>query len=134
MKKFKAGDSVFVVNQTPTPQAMFADRINGLKNKTLLPVLRVGTKYAYLNRGLGEERFDPKTGESFEPSGTERANGYGFDVYESEEAYNKLMHANAERKRLGERLLDRDWGLKRDLTDEQVTAIHAALDSCERQG
>ena len=96
MSKYKIGDSVFVVHQLSRNQIR-----NKLPAETnYAKIEKVGRKYAYIERG----RFSIATGESNHSCSTIRANGYGFDVYETEQSYLKKMNEDQEYERLKARL------------------------------
>ena len=116
------GTRVFVVHQRPR---------NSTEERAGWEVVsRVGRKYGYIQRFSREEKFELRTGFSCHGDCNARANGYGFDVYVSEDEYRRLQHADAERKRLQERIVDRLGRVNRDVTDDAVAKIHAVLDKC----
>jgi hypothetical protein len=117
----RVGDHVFVVDQR--------GRSGGEPNARYLPVTRVGRKYGFVQRfGSREEAFYLFDGRSACEKQNERANGWGFDVYVSEQHWKEETTAVAERERLEGRLLT-DWGrLTSKLTAAQVDAIHNILD------
>jgi hypothetical protein len=119
------GDTVFVVKQNDR----YRQR-EGLPRKASSEIVsRVGRKYAYIGEGHREEKFDRETGVSWHAPGTNaRSNGYGFDVYVSEQAYNKEQSEKNEAKRLQNRLCDRLGGLHA-FSPSVVQAIHAILDA-----
>jgi hypothetical protein len=118
----REGTRVFVVHQRPRHAT--EERVEW---KT---VVRVGRKYGYIKRFSREERFDLRTGFSTHGDCNARANRNGFDVYVSEDEYRRVQHADAERRRLQERIVDRLGRLKSDVSDDAVAAIHAILDEC----
>ena len=117
----KVGDHVFVVDQ---PGRSGREPI-----ARYLPVTRVGRKYGFVQRfGSRDEAFYLLNGASAGEKQNERANGWGFDVYASEQHWKEETTAVAERERLEGRLLT-DWGrLTSKLTPSQVEAIHRILD------
>jgi hypothetical protein len=118
----EVGTQVFVVQQRP--------RNSTEERVSWEAVSRVGRKYGYIQRFSREERFELSTGLSVHGDCNARANGYGFDVYVSEDEYRRVQHADGERRRLQERLVDRFGRLQADVSDEAVAAIHAILDEC----
>jgi len=121
LRNIQVGDTVFVVNQLrrhSTTQSVG-------RYET---VLSVGRKYGYFQRGSCEEKFDLDTGHSAHTDCNARANGLGFDVYVSEEHYQKQRHAQAERQRLRERIVTHYGSLSPKLSDTAVAAIHEILD------
>lgn len=78
--KLKAGDVVYVVRQ----------RYRGQKGEAVSGVATVTkvTKYGYVCVNNVESPFSKLTGESVHvPNHNQRSNGYGFDVYTTEEDY-----------------------------------------------
>ena len=114
---------VFVVHQRPRHS-------DQQERSGLMSVSRVGRKYGYIEMYRREERFDLTTGCSVHGDCNARANGYGFDVYVSEDEYRRKQRADSERQRLQDRLVDRFGQLKRDISDGAVSAINAILDEC----
>jgi len=121
LRNIQVGDTVFVVNQQrrhSTTQPIGRYEI----------VFRVGRKYGFIQRGSCEERFTLDTGHSAHTDCNARANGLGFDVYVSEEHYQKQRHAQTERQRLRERIVTHHGSLSPKLSDKTVAAIHEILD------
>jgi hypothetical protein len=80
MTKLKTGEKVFVVPQVTryrTGEPFYTE------------VTRVGKKYGYILRYGCERPFDLLTGASHHKENNDRINGFGFDVYKSEDEYNK---------------------------------------------
>ena len=120
MDKPKAGQEVYVVEQS--------QRYGGPGRRYHAKIVRVGTKNAYIERHGKEAGFDWGTGKSKHSDNNARANGFGFDAYESQADLARVERENTERKRLDLRLVKlRGWGLI-DMPFECVEKIHAVLD------
>jgi len=121
MSKFrdlKAGDGVFVVWQRPRNQTT-----PGRAGVSI--VEKVGRKYAYIPHN---EKFCLETGMSIHSKDSNtRSNGYGFDVYFTEDEFLKKKQESSEVSRLNDRLCDR-WGKLKKLPTSTVEAIHHVLD------
>lgn len=121
LKDIKVGDEVFVVNQN-----------SRYRNRENLPpvtysafVTKVGRQYGY----IGDKKFSLDTGYSqHPPDSNARVNGYGFDVYISQEAYEKKLWDRLNYDRLKDRLVSRGWTGLIELPPSAVEAIHAILD------
>lgn len=116
----KPGDKVFVVHQRQRGQK---------EHRTeTCEVVRVGSKYAYIKRYRREAAFFKNTGVSVHQDNNARLNGYGFDVYATEQDWLREQHEESEEARLTERLeRNRGCGLIK-LPPLVVAAIHAVLD------
>ncbi len=93
---YKVGDRVFVVYQQGRG-GKWALRTETLK------IHSIGRIYGHLNesRGTWAKQFRLNTGESHHGADINtRANGYGFDVYHSEEEWKAKKLATDEAKRL----------------------------------
>ena len=123
-KKLKVGDKVFVVHLRCR-----YDRQNKIPAKTeWLEIKKMGRKYGYIEQYCQLQKFHLSDGKSHDSSGCSRVNGYGFDVYESEEAYHKERFELNELARLKKRLVRNSFGDLTDLPAQAVTAIHDVLD------
>ena len=121
MKNIKVGDTVFVVYQKTR---------HGLpKEPTYEKVVRVGHKFGYIHRYGQDAAFSLDDGVSQHKDTNARANGYGFDVYETEADYLKEKHEDDEFVRLQNRLIADSWRKLIDLPPGAVQQIHAVLDS-----
>jgi hypothetical protein len=121
-EKPKAGQQVFVVHQVPR------QRTGSSGQSYHAEVLRVGTKYCYLRIHGRDEPFDWRTGRSADKDYRVRANGLGFDVYDSKAEWAKQQFDAARLSRLKERIVCRNgWALV-DMPPECVERIHAVLD------
>lgn len=120
-ENLKPGDTVFVVNGSRRVLQPGGNKM----------VSRVGRKYGYIGE---EEPFSLSTGQSFHGPDTfnTRANGYGFDVYPSEDDYRRQQHERAEFERLKNRLTN--FGRFVDLPPDAVAAIHEVLDKAKEVG
>lgn len=102
-------------------------------------VMSVGRKYATVDvpgydRRPAECRFSVEDWKSLDGDHNPRVNGYGFDVYESKEEYERERLYFRERSRLSERIgsdLYYSSGLLNRLPHEAVMKIHAILDEVE---
>ena len=121
LSELNVGDNVFVVWQRRRGD-------DGDRRTEVLPIAKVGRKYLYIEIHRRLTQFDRETGISVHKESNVRANGMGFDVYQSREAWEAQQHAAAEATRLAARMCSR-WGLNRPLPAETVAAIHAALTS-----
>jgi len=120
-KNLKVGDKVWVQHQE--------GRYSATKEGEYITVEKLGRKYGYLAKGFGDKAFCLKTGQSHHPSfGNVRANGWGFDVYPTQEDYLNAMHAKDEFIRLQKRLTKGNWRVIVDLPPQAVNEIHAVLD------
>ena len=120
MKDIKVGDSVFVVYQRRRHST--ADPRTGIKT-----VVRVGRKYAYIERYHQEVPFSLQNGYSVHKDCNARNNRYGFDVYASEEEYRLKQHDAAEKDRLMKRIVG-PWGKLIELPPDAVNELNAILD------
>lgn len=125
LKNIKVGDTVFVVYQK--------SRHSQPKEPTLEKVVRVGKKYGYIERHGREAPFYLDSGISYHKESNERVNGYGFDVYASEEDYRKEKHEADEFNRLQSRLISDSWRRLVDLPPDAVQKIHAILDALQER-
>ena len=116
----KAGDVVFVV---PQKKRYGADPL-----PYTTQVVRVGNRYGYIKQfERGEEKpFLLTTGQSHHKESNMRANGYGFDVYATEQEYWEKELAEKEHQRLYKRLVF--YSRLVDLPADAVTRIHSVLD------
>jgi hypothetical protein len=122
----KVGDSVFIVPQK--------QRWGQQQEGFTAVVSSVARKYAIAKtdgQWVREYCFHRNCGASKEaPDSNERANGYGFDVYHSEDEYRKAVQAANEKEELIRRL-DRGFSVEiRRLPPEAVREIIAILDRC----
>ena len=120
MKDIKKGDNVFVVSQR-RPHSTVEPR-TGMET-----VVRVGRKYGYIERYGQEVPFSLETGYSEHKDCNARRNGYGFDVYASEEEYRLKQHNAAEKDRLMKRIVG-PWGKLIELPPDAVNEMNAILD------
>lgn len=121
-KNLKPGDRVYIV-----PRA----RRSGKPH--LVEVIKVGRKYGCINEGFYDEPFDLLTGQSVHSKDSKaRANGYGFDVWLSEEAYETHIATIEASTRLVIRLKALRRGEYSNMLDkappELVADLHAVLD------
>ncbi len=122
MRKLKVGDQVFVVH-LPAWRAKEGDP----RKTNHATIEKVGSKYGYIRNGRGLEPFHLTTWKSVDKSGCERANGWGFDVYDSREQWEAKERAEKELARLRARLVG-NWGELNPIDPKTVEAIHAILD------
>lgn len=99
-------------------------------------VTRVGRKFGYLKiSDHGEEEpFCLDEWKFHDPDGNANTNGYGFQIYESKEEYERERLHFRERSRLSERIgsdLYYSSGLLNRLPHDAVMKIHAILDEFE---
>jgi hypothetical protein len=93
--------------------------------------VKLGKVYGYLETSWNpiNARFDLATGMSH--AGAEnynhRANGWGFDVYPSKEAYDQSRAFEDEAERLSKRILTGYHPRLIDLSPQAIAAIHAIL-------
>ncbi len=93
-------------------------------------VVKVGRKFGYLDsRTVRDVKFDLATGMSVHPDSdcNARANGRGFDVFLTKEAYQTSQHAKTEHERLAARLISR-LGRLEPMSPQTVERIHKILD------
>lgn len=120
LRDIQIGDVVFVAYQQR--------RCESQQRTEMKPVVKVGRKYGYLREGHCEERFDLETGLSVHhPDSNGRANGFGFDVYLSENDFFAKQFRDKQRARLQERLI-KNFGRLADLPHDVVNKIHEILD------
>ena len=119
-EKPKAGQQVFVVHQVPRQRTGKSGESHHAE------VLRVGTKHCYLLIHGREQAFDWRTGASVGGVDDARANGFGFDVYDSQADWAKQQRDIHQLRELGERLISH--GRLRFMPPECVEKIHAVLD------
>lgn len=130
MMKIEPGQTVFVVHQ----RSRAAERSGAEVKTEERTVERVGRKYAYLAARFDPEPFCLETGASHHPRDSNvRANGFGFDVFESRAAWETKIHADEEYTRLRKRLVAAHGSGLKPLTSETVEAIHRILDDEERR-
>lgn len=116
----KVGDDVFVVWQS--------HRGTGRAPRTeTRKVAKVGRKYGYIADSPTDSPFSLATGVSHHGESHIRANGFGFDVYQDQAAWERSKRDSAEHERLQSRI----WGAWKiiPLPPDAVDAIHAVLDS-----
>ena len=129
-KRFTEGQEVFVVHQ----RSRYEERHDAPNRTELRKIVKVGRKYGYLNARHEPAPFDLETGCSHHPGDwNTRANGHGFDVYESEEAYEFEKLMRMERERLRVRLFPRNALSMIHLPHGAVEAIHKILDEYEME-
>lgn len=121
LANLKAGDTVFVVWQ----RSKFSR--DEPPRTTCETVTKVGRKYGYIGNDYRPQPFWLHNGHSAHKESNCRANGFGFDVYATEQEWLAKQHQSAERERLKERLVTR-WGGLVELPHEAIEAIHKALD------
>lgn len=119
----KVGDQVFVVPQS---------RRYGSREGRYMKVTKIGRLYGYLEGGSVDESFFLSSGISHHKEANARVNGFGFDVYRSEQDYLSKTEAASELDRLEKRLLAQH-GFRQltHLPAEVVSKIHAILDEHE---
>jgi len=121
-KHLKAGDQVYVVPQR---------RRSG--EPSFVEVIKVGKKYGYILEYARQEPFDLLTGQSVHNDNSNaRCNGWGFDVWPSEEAYRAHIATIEANIRLGKRLKALYHGQYGSMLDKAspklVADLHAVLD------
>ena len=118
--QMKVGDTVFVVDQLR----------RGMKHRPseTKTVIRIGRKYAYLDKYGSEAPFFIEDGKSAHKEYNTRANGYGFDVYISEDEYIQEQLNIESFDRLKERLIKYPGSLH-VLPSNVVCEIHKILDA-----
>lgn len=121
-KHIKPGDQVYIVP---------GKRSSGETGFT--EVLRVGKKYGYIKRRFYEEPFNLLTGNSVDHKDSNaRHNGYGFDVWPSEEAYRAHIATTEANTRLVTRLealrFNKYSSTLEKASPELVADLHAVLD------
>ena len=126
MKKLKVGDMVFVVYQTKR-RSTEPPRMRDAQ------VVRIGKKYGYCDDGIGEKCFRLSDWQSVHEDSNARCNGYGFDVYESRQEYERIEHERSEYSRLVARM-KRDSYSMIELPPDAVEKIHAVLYEVEMKG
>lgn len=98
-------------------------------------VTRVGRKFGYLKiSDHGEEEpFCLDEWKFHDPNGNANMNGYGFQIYESKEDFERQQLESAERQRLNDRIHNRSAYFNRMivLPHDAVMKIHAILDEVE---
>lgn len=114
----KAGDTVYVVPQQ--------SRYGSARTPHTATVSRVGRGYGYIAKSTGEMKFHLDTGESYDKDGLSRANGFGFDVYATEQEYKQEADDWYQYQRLKARLGAGSSMIK--LSADAVRKIHAILD------
>ena len=126
LKHIKAGDTVFVVYQR--------SRLAPPNESEYKEVVRVGRQYGYIKRYSLELPFHLDSGVSHHKNSNDRSNGYGFDVYVSEEEYRKERHEADELARLKKRLTGSTFTtFMMELSPEAVQQIHAILDDAKEE-
>ena len=122
-KKYKVGDVVFVVPQL----THFAMRRGDQRQGKLETITSVGRKWAH----VGDDRtpFDIATGRSKDDSGCNRANGLGYDVFDSREQWERFELERKAKESLRDRLHSCNIAsMIKSLTHDQVNRITAILD------
>lgn len=120
-KDLKVGDIVFVARQCrPYEKERHVTTEEAA-------VTKVGRKYGYFVMQRREVPFCLNTGHSHHADCNARMNGWGFDVYHSEEEYLACKVAK-ERHALLCKKLGIEYGKRHLLTPEVVEKIHAVLD------
>lgn len=120
-KHLKAGDQVYVV-----PQRM------GTLEPCFVEIKKVGRKYGYILKYARQEPFDLLTGRSVHDNSNARYNGWGFDVWPSEEAYRAHIATIEASTRLVTRLealrFNKYSSTLEKASPELVADLHAVLD------
>lgn len=122
-KKYKVGDVVFVVPLL----TRFAMRRGDQRQGKFEAITSVGRRWAH----VGDERtpFDIATGRSRDSSGCNRANGLGYDVFDSREQWEQAELTRKAKDSLRDRLHSYNIALViQSLTHDQVNRITAILD------
>ena len=122
-KKYKVGDVVFVVPLL----TRFAMRRGDQRQGKFEAITSVGRRWAH----VGDERtpFDIATGRSHDSSGCNRANGLGYDVFDSREQWEQAELTRKAKDSLRDRLHSYNIALViQSLTHDQVNRITAILD------
>ena len=83
-------------------------------------VEKVGRKYGYLEGG---RKFSLESGWSVHECCNGRANGFGFDVFESKEQYEEQLKRQQDRLTLADLVVGRYGQLSDSVTDEQVQGM-----------
>lgn len=122
IRELTVGDEVFLVHQKSRGQSE--------ERTAMLPVVRVGVKYAYVDLYGLETPFRRDTGESHHSESNVRSNGHGFDVYLCEADYRKRVAEIDGCVRLMKRLDCWNYRIK-NLSPKAVAAIHDILDAEE---
>jgi hypothetical protein len=129
MKRLKVGDVVFVVYQ----RTRYDTRNATPPRQESQEVVRVGRKFGYVKRYGREEPFELDTGRSSHKESNVRTNGQGFDVYETQQEYERIEHERSEYQRLEVRIRKNSWSIV-ELPPDAVEKIHAVLDEVETKG
>jgi hypothetical protein len=121
-KHLKAGNQVYVV-----PQRRQSSK------PSFVEVIKVGRKYGYINQYGRQEPFDLLTGQSVHNDDSNaRMNGWGFDVWPSEEAYRAHIATIEANIRLAKRLkalYHSQYGSMLDKASPELVAdLHTVLD------
>lgn len=120
----KVGDKVFVVQQ----QTRYRRDRNIPPETSTETVAKVGRLYGYYeSSGRRLRPFHLSNGESAHKEYNERANGYGFDVYATEDEYKAKILADELFLELKIRLTSGYYGIV-PLPHEVVVEIHRILD------
>jgi hypothetical protein len=123
LRDLKVGDMVFVIQQVGRNQKE-SDR-----RRATHTISKVGRDYGYFTSTYNHEyKFSLDTGHSYHKEGNERANGFGFDVYLTESAYEQELFEKEEFKRLVKRLRT-TFGVIKTLPHEVVEGFHKILDT-----
>jgi len=118
LASLKSGDLVLLVEQSH----------RGRKGKKYWEeVLSIGRKYGYILRRGKEKRFDLNTGQSVHKDGNDRENGFGFDIYLSEEEYDQHSE-NQTRKKSLQRRIKALHNNRFDYSPEAIADVLAVLD------
>ena len=122
-KKYKVGDVVFVVPLL----THFAMRRGDKRQGYFATITAVGRRWAH----IGNERtpFDVATGRSHDASGCDRVNGFGYDVFDSREQWERFELERKAKDSLRDRLHSYNIAsVIQSLTYDQVNRITAILD------
>ena len=125
----QVGDTVFVVHGLPS----WAARQGKEPRTETKEVIKKGRLYGYIEHYGREAKFSLETGWSVHGDGNARDNGFGFDVYATENEYREKMAGKKLRNDLMKRLCiqSHNAGKLQNAPIHIVSAMHDLLDKHE---
>lgn len=128
----RVGDTVFVVYGLSSWVARRGDE----PRTEIKEIVKKGRLYGYIEHYCSEAKFSLKTGWSVHENDNVRRNGFGFDVYATEDEYRQKIAG----KKLRADLMERLWiqphnaGKLQGAPVHVISAMHDLLDAHEWEG
>lgn len=128
----RVGDTVFVVYGLSSWAARQGDE----PRTEIKEIVKKGRLYGYIEHYRREAKFCLKTGWSVHENDNARGNGFGFDVYATEDEYRQKIADKKLRTDLMKRLCiqPHNAGKLQDAPAHVISAMHDLLDAHEWEG